>query len=92
MENTQPMYLYHCMLFHFQLGINATVAINKICDVYENVLNVNKCQCWFRKLFHGDFDLSVNQSGCPVKFDNDALKSLVKTDPKLSIQEIASTL
>ena len=86
-------YLYHCMLFHFRSSFNAAIAIKTICHVYSDVLKVNKCQRWFRKFSNNDFDLSDNdRSGRPVEFDNDALKALVETDPKISIHEIANTL
>ena len=95
MDDNKPSeeHLRHCMLFHFRSGFNATIATTKICDVYGDVLKVNKCQRWFRKFSNNDFDLSDNdRSGRPVEFDNDALKALVETDPKMSIQEIANTL
>lgn len=39
-----------------------------------------------------DFDLyDSDRSGHSVEFANDALKSLVETDPKLSLQKTAST-
>jgi len=86
-------HLRHCMLFQFRSGFNATVATKKICEVYGNILKVNKCQRWFRKFANGDFDLSDNdRSGRPADFNNDALKALVETNPRLSIQEIADTL
>lgn len=95
MADNQPTeeHLRHCILFHFRSGVNAKVATKKICDVYGEVLKVNKCQRWFRKFSNGDFDLSDrDRSGRPVGFDNDALKALVEKNPKLSIQEIANTL
>lgn len=95
MADNQPTeeHLRHCILFHFRSGVNATVATKKICDVYGHVLKVNKCQHWFRKFSNGDFGLSDSaRTGRPVGFDKDALKALVETNPKMSIQEIAKTL
>jgi histone-lysine N-methyltransferase SETMAR len=95
MADDQPTeeHLRHCILFHFRSGVSATVATKKICDVYGDVLKVNKCQRWYRKFSTGDLDLSDgDRSGRPVNFDNDALKTLVETNPKLSIQELANTL
>jgi [histone H3]-lysine36 N-dimethyltransferase SETMAR len=41
----------------------------------------------------GDFDTSDSvRSGRPAEFDNDALKSLVDSDPRLTVSEIANTL
>lgn len=95
MADNQPNeeHLRHCILFLFRSGVNATVATKKICDVYGDVLKVNKCQHWFRKFSNGDFGLSDSaRTGRPVGFDKDALKALVETNPKMSIQEIAKTL
>ena len=88
MADYQPSedHLRHYMLFLFCLGFNKTVATKKIYEVYEYILKVNKCHRWFRKFSNDDFDLSDNdRSGRPVDFDNDALKSLVKTNLRLSI-------
>lgn len=47
-------------------------------------MRVNKCQCWFRRLVFGDFDLSDRlRNGRPVKFDSDTLKFLVESDPHM---------
>ena len=46
-----------------------------------------------RKFSNDDLDLSdSDRSGRPTDFENDALKSLVETNPRLSIKEIANTL
>ncbi|XP_076649850.1 histone-lysine N-methyltransferase SETMAR-like [Halictus rubicundus] len=46
-----------------------------------------------RRFAAGDYDLSDSpQSGRPVEFDNDTLKSPVEADPKLSIQELSRSL
>lgn len=56
-------------------------------------MKVNKCQRWYRTFSTGDLDLSNgDRSGRPVNFDNEALKTLVEANPKLSIQELANIL
>lgn len=86
-------HIRHCMLFHFHAGLNAAAATRKICDTYGEVLEVNKCQSWYRKFAAGDYDLNdMPRSGRPVQFDEDALKSLVEADPRLTIQELSRSL
>ena len=81
------------MIFRFHTGMNATVATKKICDIYGDILKVNKCQRWFRQFASGNFDLSDSpRSGRSVEFDNEALKALIETDPKLSVQELSDKL
>lgn len=78
-------------MLHFRSGANAMIASKIIFEVYKDVLKVNKYQN--KKFSNGNIDLPNSEpSGCPIKFDNNALKSLVRTDPKLSIQEIPTGL
>ena len=46
MDDNKPTeeHLRHCMGFYFRSGFNATIAATKICDMYGDVLKVNKCQ------------------------------------------------
>lgn len=46
--NNQEKNFRHCMLFHFRLGVNATVAQEKI---------IRKSQCWLRIFLSGGFSL-----------------------------------
>lgn len=86
-------HIRHCMFFHFRAGKSATATTRIICEVYGEVLKVNKCQRWFRKFTEGNFDLNnAPRSGRPVEFDNDALKSMVESDPRLSIEELSASL
>lgn len=86
-------HIRHCMLFYYHAGFNATVATQKICDVYRDVLKVNKCGRWYRRFADGDFDLTDKpRSGRPTECDQDALKSLVDSDPRLSIEELSVRL
>jgi histone-lysine N-methyltransferase SETMAR len=73
--------------------LNATATTKKICDIYGDVLEVRKCQRWFKKFAEGDLDLSdAPRSGRPVEFDNETLKSLIESDPKLTIEELSQQL
>lgn len=86
-------HIRNCVLFHFNAGLSATETTRKICDIYGDVLKVNKCQRWFRRFAASDYDLSdKHRTGRPGQFDNDALKSLVESDPRLTIQELSRSL
>ncbi|XP_076644980.1 uncharacterized protein LOC143354611 [Halictus rubicundus] len=56
-------HIRHCILFHFHAGFNATVTTKKICDVYGDVLKVNKYQRWFRRFaaVEADPKLSIQE-------------------------------
>ena len=80
------------MLFHFKMGCNASQTSKKICG-YSKILKVNKCQRWIRTFSSGNFSLvDDHRSGRPTEFDTELLKSLVDSDPKLSVTEITSRL
>ncbi|XP_037891082.1 histone-lysine N-methyltransferase SETMAR-like [Glossina fuscipes] len=83
----------NCVHFHFNADVSATETTSKICDIYGDVLKFSKCQRWFRRFAVSDYDLSYkHRTGRPGQFDNDALKSLVESDPRLTIQELARSL
>ncbi|XP_076646355.1 uncharacterized protein LOC143355436 isoform X2 [Halictus rubicundus] len=56
-------HIRHCILFHFHAGFNGTVTTKNICDVYGDVLKVNKCQHWFRRIaaVEADPKLSIQE-------------------------------
>jgi len=86
-------HLRHCMLFEFNRGLKATEATKNICEVYGEVISVRKCQEWFARFRSGDFDLKDRQrSGRPSVLDNDVLKTMVESDPRLSTRELATKL
>lgn len=92
MAEYQPTeeHLRHCMLFHYQLGFNATIATKKICRIYGNVLKVHECRRWFRKFAKGDFDLSRSiRNVRSDELDSDTLKS--EQDLRLIVQKIADS-
>lgn len=80
----------HCMLYEFRRGSNATEAVKNICSVYGDVISVRKCQEWFTKFRSDNFDLKdIPRSGRPSELDNDALTSVVESDPRLTSRELA---
>jgi histone-lysine N-methyltransferase SETMAR len=91
--NVDQVHLRNCMLFLFHQGKNATEATKTICSTYGDVLQVNKCQRWFRRFRSGNFSISDDKrSGRPSNLDNKVLKSLIESDPRLTIQELSEKL
>jgi histone-lysine N-methyltransferase SETMAR len=81
------------MLYEFRKGFKATEATKNICEVYGDVLDVRKCQRWFSRFRSGNYDLSDgHRSGRPVELDNDLLRSVVESDPRQTIEQLAEKL
>jgi histone-lysine N-methyltransferase SETMAR len=82
------------MLYEFNSGKDATTATQNICAAYgEGALNVRTCQRWFTKFRSGETSLEDKpRPGRPTELDNDALLSLVESDPRRTTRELAQTL
>lgn len=92
MEDPVPSesHIHNCVLFNFNAGLSAAATISKICDIYGVMLKVNKCQHWFKRFAVSDYDLpEEHRTERPGHFDNDALKSLMESDPRLTIQKLS---
>lgn len=86
-------HLRNCILFEFMKKNNATVATGNINAVYPNTLDVRKVQRWFSKFQSGYIDLKdAPRSGRPSTIDLDSLKSIVESDPRQSLEEIAKAI
>ena len=72
---------------------NATVATGNINAIYPNTLDVRKVQRWFSKFQSGYIDLKdAPRSGRPSSIDLDSLTSIVESDPRQSLEEIAKAI
>lgn len=69
------------ILFLSHATFSAMVTMQKIHDVYEDVLKVSKRQRWFRRF-----------AGRSFVFDNYIIKSSVEAYPKLSIKKLSRSL
>ena len=86
-------HIRHCMLLFFDHGLNASKTINAINEIYGEVLTARRYQFWFQKFKSGNRNLKyASKSGRPSKFDDDILKSLVESDPRLTIEELSQRL
>jgi histone-lysine N-methyltransferase SETMAR len=86
-------HIRHIMLYFFHRKKSAAEAARKICKTYPNAISERQCQEWFKRFREGDFDLSDRpRSGQPRKVDNDELRALVESDPRLPSRELAIRL
>ena len=90
---TNKEHVRHCMLLFFDQGLNATKATEAITEIYGQVLTVRRCQFWFKRFKSGNRDCrDAPKSGRPSNFDDNVLKSLVESDPRLTIEELSQKL
>jgi histone-lysine N-methyltransferase SETMAR len=78
------------MLFQYHMKKKATEATEDICKIYGDILDVRKCQRWFKKFKSGDLCLENEpRSGRPVQAGEAALKSAIEDDPMLTIEKLS---
>jgi [histone H3]-lysine36 N-dimethyltransferase SETMAR len=86
-------HIRNCMLYEFKRKSTAAEATRNICSAWGDVLNERTCRRWFQKFRSGDFRLEDGHySGRPREFDIDFLRTMVETDPRLTIQEMSERL
>jgi Cft2 family RNA processing exonuclease len=85
------VHLHHCLLYEFRKDNTATVTTKNICDMYgSDVIKVRLTQRWFTKLQSGEFSLiDKPRGGRPLKSDDDNLKVIIDTNPRLTTGKIA---
>lgn len=83
-----------CLLFEFHLQHSAAEAQRRLCQAFgEGVLSRRTCSRWFKQFRSGDYNLVEDvRSGRPSTFDNDELRQLVESDPRLTTREMSSIL
>lgn len=88
------MHLRHIMLYEFKRGNNAMATAKKICSVYgQGVITDRQVRNWFVKFRSGETSLKDEpRPGRSSGFDDEALKSLVESNPRQSTRELAKTL
>ncbi|XP_043263958.1 histone-lysine N-methyltransferase SETMAR-like [Colletes gigas] len=89
--DVNEIHLTHCMLYEFKKGNTAADAVKNICKVYgEHTLDVSKCQQWFSRFQSGI--LNFPDESRSLELDEEALKALLKVEPRLTNDEIAKRL
>ena len=90
-ERSDTEHIRHCLLYEFQLKRNAQDAHANITSVFGDVLSISRCYEWFKRFKSGDYDLKNRpRSSRSQEMDNDVLKELVESDPRLSNVELSS--
>ena len=83
------IHIRHCFLMEYNKKSKATEAHRRICDTYGDVLGVRQCQEWFTR----DYSLQYKpKSGRTSLLDNDVLKTLIESNPRQTIQDMAHEL
>ena len=83
----------HVLLYEFRKGSTASQALKNINTVYPNGLSRRTCYRWFEKFKKEDFDLEDHcRSGRPGQIDNDRLKSLIESNPRQALRELATIM
>ena len=72
---------------------NSFPGLKNINTVYPNGLSRRTCYRWFEKFKKEDFDLQDHcRSGRPGQNDNDRLKSLIESNPRQTLRELANII
>ena len=86
-------FIRHLALFSFDRGMQATQAVEEICSIYGQVLEVRTCQKWFKRFRGGDRSLQILPGrGRPVTLDVDLLAQELDNDPRQTQRELAAKL
>lgn len=91
METSEKRLLF---LYEHKLGHNAAEATRNINTAFgEATVSERTAQRWFEKFRSGDMSLESEPSGRPVPaIDNDELRTLVESNPRQSVRDIAQNL
>lgn len=86
--------VHTCLLFEFRLGNKAVDAHRHLCQAFgEDVASLKTCYNWYSRFASGDYAVEDKpRSGRPSEVDNDALRELVESDPRLTVREMSSIL
>ena len=84
----------YALLHLFHKGVTALAATVEMNSVYgSSTVSEKTVQKWFRRFRDGDYSCEdTPRSGRPTEFDAQALKSLVESDPKVTVRELAERM
>ena len=91
MDNEKIHFLF---LHEFKLDHKAAEAVLNINQAWgETTTSERTAQLWFKKFRSGDISLEEKEGrGRPTALDNDQLKALVESNPRVTLQELAEDL
>ncbi len=86
--------IHSCLLYEFCLGTKAIDAHRRLCQAFgDDVVSMKTCYNWFSRFSSGDYSVEdKSRSGRPPEFDDDTLRELVKTNPRLTTRELSTTM
>ena len=87
-------HLRACLLYEYRLGISAAETHRRLCTVFgQNIVSKTTVYGWFNRFMAGNETLEDEpRSGRPPEIDDDELRELVESDPRLTTHELASKL
>lgn len=78
------------MLLLYHAKKSAVEASKFICDIYGDILDVRKCQRWFKKFQSGNLNLEDEpRSGRRSQVDEASLRAEIEANPMLTIDELS---
>jgi histone-lysine N-methyltransferase SETMAR len=93
------IHIRHCLLFLYDENndISGVDAARKLQVVYgDEIITERTCQKWLKRFRQGERNVEDleddKRSGRPSNFDENALKTLVEEDPKITIRDLADLL
>lgn len=89
-----PIHIRYCLLYEFKSGLNASAAARRIQQAFgEGCVAERTAREWFARFRSGDESVQDKpRSGRPSTVDNDRLRTVVESDPRQTLSEIANSL
>lgn len=81
-----------CVLYDYRLGVSAAESHRRLCQAFgAEVVGRRTVYNWYQRFESGDFCVEdKTHTGRPAELDNDALRSLVEANPKVTVRELAA--
>lgn len=87
-------HLRACILYEFRLGTSAAEIHRRLCAAFgPTVISKTTVYDWLQRFQDGNESLEdFPRSGRPVELDDDELRALVESNPRLTTREMAASL
>ena len=84
----------HSILYDFRAGLKAAESHHRLCQAFgQDVVSHQTVFNWYHRFRSGNYSIEDEiRSGRPSELDNEELRKLVESNPKLTTREMATTL